>query len=166
MNSTDFGCRTCKNHHDAGDKWCRRHLEQPGIIERGKQVDIEAVLNAETFWKVPDLDVQGLDWLRNHLLSIRRFLENHRAHDVLYDESQSFLWGEDEFDWMDEAKLDEAEGSPRLYIERLGFTTWQQVEEYVSKGTPMDEPSWWTPQDTPEFDAARQKFDALIRERR
>ena len=42
VNDRYFGCRTCKTYTDAGYRWARYQLEDPGIVQDEQPVDVEA----------------------------------------------------------------------------------------------------------------------------
>src|SRR5689334_15711781 len=84
MNDLYFACRTCKNYHDAGYRWCYWTLGHPGMVQRGQLVNLNAVWNASEYWS----GISESDWLRQLLPKVRTFLEHHQAHEVMYGEGQ------------------------------------------------------------------------------
>lgn len=164
MNDVYFICLTCKNYHDAGYRWCYVHLERPGIISRNQAVNVEAVFGATEYWQAEQRPEEEFWWLRRDLPSIRRFLETHRNHDLIYGEAESYLWSEDKLDWMDEGVIEIADRTLRFYIERLGFTKWEQVEDHIKQDDSGLDPMWYL-FDVPEGKTIQQKFEELVRER-
>lgn len=173
MNELYFACRTCKNYIDAGYRWCYAHLERPGIVQKGQPISVEAVLQAEEYWHIPERQDDHAEWLRRDLPKIKAFLEKHRNHEIIYGEDD-FLWGDDgdewDFDWLhEEENSDYAIKSPRYFVERLGFTDWKQVIAYCEESGEDEiyqirRPHWWGHKDD-EF-AAKRKFEELVQQRK
>ena len=83
MNDRYFGCRTCKTYTDAGYRWARYQLEDPGIVQADRPVDVAAVLSADGYWKPPA--GRERDWNCDEILPrVRRFLGIHGGHDLVY----------------------------------------------------------------------------------
>lgn len=143
MNDVYFACRTCKTYHDCGYRWCYWTLEEVGIVERGKPVDLGAVLNASEYWNGAETEA----WLRKLLPKVRFFLDKHKDHDLIYGEDYhiGFMpvtdrdW--DYLDWMNEDQTPSFDLKPRDFVEKLGFRDWKQVTEYVT--TLERKPTWW-----------------------
>jgi hypothetical protein len=141
VNDVYFACRTCKTYQDAGYRWGASTLERSGIVERGKPVEVSAVLNATEYWR----GSQKAAWLDDLLPKVREFLDRHRSHELIYgtgediglvpmdDDDAHFL------DWMNETD-DKFELLPRAFIEKLGYDNWDQVIEHVSR---LEHKPWW-----------------------
>lgn len=157
-----FVCLTCKTYHNAGDRWCWWNLERPGVVRNGEPVDVEAVFRNQEYWNGAALAEEHMQSQRHDLPKIKRFLEKHRAHDVLfYSGSSDFLrYDETFFDWMDEEESEFADLSPRYWVERLGFTTWQQVIECMTERSGGLAETWWYRDLSRE--AAKWKFEKLV----
>ena len=160
MNNVYFACRTCKTYHDCGYRWCYSTLEHPSIVERGAPLDIDAVLTADEYWRGADKE----KWLSVLLPKVRTFLNKHKGHDLIYgnDDDIGFAPVSDHdweyLDWMNEDETPSFDLKPRDFVEKLGFTDWQQVTEYIAnfESTPI----WWhLPADRVR---ARRKFESLI----
>ena len=161
MNIVYFVCRTCKTYQDAGYRWCAWTLEHPGIIERGKPVDVSAVLSATEYWQ----GEQEEPWLQRLLPRVKAFLERHGIHDLVYGEAEDVgllsTTGDDfDFlDWMDEEDEDDyVDLIPRYFIERLGYKDWQQVTEHMAQ---LEHKPWWW-YDNELRDKAKEKFISRI----
>lgn len=85
MNDRYFGCRQCRTYVDAGYRWAYWQLEEPGLVAIGEPVSIDAVFSATEYWSP-----QGDDnnrWLTVDVLPrVRRYLNTHRHHAVIYIE--------------------------------------------------------------------------------
>ena len=139
MNNLFFACKDCKIYIDAGYQWSYWTLEEAQVVERGKPVSIDAVLSAEEYWNPPEGESSG--WLYNGVLpSVRRFLEEHGSHQIIFGTITEFLSTGDEsfLDWMQVGFMPQL--LPRYFVERLGFKTWDQVCNFVAENgsTP-----WW-----------------------
>jgi hypothetical protein len=49
MNDRYFGCRTCKTYTNAGHRWARYQLEDPGIVQADRPVVVKVVLDAVSY---------------------------------------------------------------------------------------------------------------------
>ena len=139
MNDRYFACRTCKNYVDAGYRFCYWTLEHTAIVEASKSVNLDAVWSADEYWA----GGEDCDWLAELLPHVRSFLIEHGMHDLVYGDSESFMPMDDDNNfllWMNEAGY-VLELMPRYFVERLYFTHWKQVEEYISREALP--PFWW-----------------------
>ena len=139
MNDIYFACRTCKNYVDAGYRHAAWTLRHEGIVQDGQPVDLQAVWNAEEYWHGGD----DCDWLAELLPQVRTFLNAHSTHDLIFAEAETFMPYDDDGDfllWMNEAGY-VLELTPRYFVERLHFSHWKQVEEYISREA--SPPMWW-----------------------
>lgn len=163
MNEVYFVCFTCKTYHDAGYRWCSAHLEYPGIVRCSEPVFVEAVFDADEYWKGVELQEEQAQWLHDALPSIKKFLEKHRNHNLSYEVAENFLWNDEELDWMDEEDAEYPDMSPRFFVERLDYIDWQRVVEYVEKveKTIGLEPDWWF--EPTKREKAKRKFEELAR---
>ena len=83
MNDRYFGCRTCKTYTDAGYRWARYQLEDPGIVQADRSVVVKAVLDAVGYWNPPEGHER--DWNCDEILPrVRQFLADHGGHDLIY----------------------------------------------------------------------------------
>lgn len=163
MNNLYFACCDCKIYIDAGYRWAYWQLEQPGVVTRGKYIDVDAVFAAEMYWNPsPDEDVS---WLYQEVLPpVREFLRDHQSHQIIVGEEQDFaLLDGDYFDWMQLGYL--LVPTPRYLVEVLGLQSWDQVFEYMEKQ--RIPPAWWeiTWEDggASPRERGRQKFEDLVR---
>ncbi len=101
MNTPYFACPGCRLYVESGYRWAYWHLEHPGVVQRNGGVDVEAVSACTEYWNPPDEEESG--WLYERILpAVRRFLDDHRDHgivytdeDVIYDEESLFYgWTE------------------------------------------------------------------------
>jgi hypothetical protein len=166
MNNLYFACMHCKEFLDAGYRWAHFKLEVAGFVRRDRPVDVDAVLAAPEYW-VPDGD-----WISRDIHPfVRAFLEAHRAHEIRFGEDESFQSPNDpdeEFEWLELGPGGEPEQpgmapthtleTPRCWITRLGFTSWDQAVARVEQGF---EPTWWFDARTRE--AARRVFERLVK---
>jgi len=92
MNSPYFLCRDHGVYIDAGYRWAYWQLEHTGLVTMGTRVDLAAVLSATSYWQ-PSADEQST-YLSDLLPRIRRFLDLHAGHDVVYLDEQwlSEMW--------------------------------------------------------------------------
>lgn len=142
MNDVYFACQNCQLYIDAGYRWTQN---LSAAIQRGQKVDMDAVFSAVEYWR----GVGGDQYLQNLLQQVRVFLEAHREHDVI------FGWEEDfhHFDaaslgWMEveiDAKNRDESGTeyfwgPRDFVEKLGYTHWEQVLGHIAK---LEWSVWW-----------------------
>jgi hypothetical protein len=100
MNSRYFACPKCKTYTSAGYRWAYWLLEHKGLVEPNRSVDVVAIQAAEDYWN-PPCEPQS-DWLYKQILpTVRAFLSEHAAHDILYVESGEFF-GRDDFEsWLE-----------------------------------------------------------------
>ena len=162
MNDLFFACQDCREYIDAGYRWCYWTLEEPGIVIKGQPINVSDVLNAKAYWTV------DAEWLEDLLPRVSQFLLAHKAHNIVYGNSEDFmefddLTRSDSFlDWINILN-DRPDGfKPRDFVERLGFQTWSQVLDYVKDSA--NQPYWWhswpNPEESP-IHAARIKFESL-----
>ena len=155
MNNSYFACTDCKVYVDAGYRWAVWRLEETGMVSRGKQVSVDSVLAARDYWTPFETD--SANWLRSEVLpSVRRFLDEHKTHRVVYGNTSDFLSSASDglLDWMQVGFLPLL--LPRYFVERLGFKSWDQVSSFVAR---QDSPPWWWMLEWDDLHAkARKKF--------
>ena len=163
MNNLFFACKDCRTYVDAGYRWALWSLEEPGLVTRDRPVSVESVLSAREYWTPPG--TAGADWLRTEVLpSVRRFLEEHRCHHIVFGNTSDFLSpdGDGFLDWMQVGFLPLL--LPRYFVERLGFKTWDQVSNFISR---QDSTPWWWLLEWDDLHAkARKKFQEVVESRR
>jgi hypothetical protein len=159
MNNVYFACHNCKIYVDAGYRWAYWRLEEPGIVIRGRKVDAPAVLAAAAYWNPPQ--DESSSWLYERVLPfVRKFLEDHQSHKLVFGEETDFVRG-DEFDWMQVGYL--AMPTPRYLVEVLGFKAWDQVRSYMEQQKPP--PPWWEVtwgSDPSPHERGKRKFRDLV----
>jgi len=162
MTNLYFACTECKVYVDAGYRWASWWLEEPGIVKRGKPVSAESVLSAREYWTPARTD--SAEWLYSEVLpSVRRFLEEHRCHRLLFGNTADFMLTDANFlDWMQVGFLPLL--LPRYFVERLGFQTWDQVANFIARQDST--PWWWMLEWDNLHDKARKKFQQLIESKR
>ncbi|MDZ4659915.1 MAG: hypothetical protein SH868_20250 [Bythopirellula sp.] len=90
MNEVYFACPNCRFYIDAGYRWAYWLLEEPGIVQRGEGVDVEVVFSCDEYWYPPAEECS--EWLCEKILpSVRKFLEEHRSHGIVYIEEEHIL---------------------------------------------------------------------------
>src|SRR2546426_1899990 len=117
MNNLFFACTECRTYIDAGYRWALWSLEEPGVVTRDRPVSVESVLSAREYWSPPR--TAGADWLYAEVLpSVRRFLEEHRCHRIVFGNTADFLSpdGDGLLDWMQVGFLPLL--LPRYFVER------------------------------------------------
>jgi len=129
-----------KEFLDAGYRWAGHTLEVPGIVRHDQTRRCRRRIGATEYW-VPDGD-----WIsRNIHPFVREFLETHRAHSIQFGEDESFQSPDDldeSFEWLQvgpdgEPAMEPARSwneGPRCWIDKLGFTFWDQVVAQVEQG--------------------------------
>lgn len=159
MNNLYFACTDCKVYIDAGYGWAYWSLEEPGVVSRGLPVSVEAVLSAREYW-APSR-TESADWLYEKVLpSVRKFLERHVRHSIIYGCMADFLPvdGEGFLDWLQIGFMPQM--LPRYFVEYLGLKTWDEVSRFVAN---QDSAPWWWMLDWDNLhDKARKKFQELI----
>ena len=161
MNDRYFVCLDCKIYIDAGYRWAYATLEEPGIVEQGKSVRAFDVQKARDYWNPPQEEHEH--WLYDEVLpSVRRFLDAHQEHHLLYGEREDFISNDEGgfLDWMQIGFLPVE--LPRYFVTYLGFTSWKQVESYIEKMDEADRPWWWKLEWQDIHTKARQKFESLV----
>jgi hypothetical protein len=159
MSNLYFACTDCKTYVDAGYRWASWWLEEPGIVKRGKPVPVDLVLSAREYWTPTRTD--SADWLYSEVLpSVRRFLEEHKCHRLVFGNTADFLSsdGDGLLDWMQVGFLPLL--LPRYFVERLGFQTWDQVSNFIARQDST--PWWWMLEWDDLHDKARRKFQELV----
>lgn len=159
MNNLYFACTDCKTYVDAGYRWASWWLEQPSIVKRGKPVSVDLVLSAKDYWSPGVSD--GAQWLHTEVLpAVRRFLEEHRTHQIVFGPSGDFLSPDSSglLDWMQVGFLPLL--LPRYFVERLGFKTWDQVSNFIARQD--NSPWWWMLEWEDLHTKARSKFLELV----
>lgn len=156
-----FACKTCKIYINAGDRWAYWTLEDAGVAGKGAPISTRAILSAPEYWN-PD-EGEASNWLiREVFPSVRTFLSEHEAHQVVFGDQDDFLYGDaedyykDYFNWMQLGYA--ASPSIRLLVELLHLKTWDEVCNYV-----RDRPPSWMCHDM--IDAAKRKFEELVHSR-
>jgi hypothetical protein len=134
-------------------------LDATGVIKRGEQISVEAVLSADQYWDAPKAETSN--WLYNEVLpSVRSFLETHKQHRIVFGlQEEAVAKTDDEmFDWMEVGHF--FQSLPRYYVEVLRFITWEQVLDRIAEDG--REPWWMTNwNDWPE--KAKKKFQECVR---
>jgi len=159
MTNLYFACTDCKVYVDAGYRWAGWWLEDPGVVKRGKRVAVDSVLSAREYWTPGKTD--GAQWLYTEVLpSVRRFLDAHRFHRIVFGNTGDFLSLDDNglLDWMQVGFLPLL--LPRYFVERLGFKTWDEVASFVARQDRA--PWWWMLEWDGLHEKARKKFQQLI----
>lgn len=162
MTNLYFACTDCKVYVDAGYRWAAWQLEEPGIVKRGKPVSVESVVSAKEYWTPGK--TEGAQWLYGEVLpSVRRFLREHRCHRIVFGNTADFFSSEDDalLDWMQVGFLPLL--SPRYFVERLGFQTWDQVSNFIARQEST--PWWWMLEWDDLHTKARKKFQELVESR-
>ena len=157
-----FACLDCKVFVDAGYRWAVWQLEETGLVMRGQAATVDRLLSARDYWTPPKSESSY--WLEAEVLpSVRRFLDEHHCHRILFGGTADFLSPEpdDILNWMQVGFLPVL--LPRYFVERLGFETWDQVAGFVAV---QDSPPWWWMLEWDDLhDKARKKFQELIASR-
>lgn len=159
MTNLYFACTDCKVYVDAGYRWAAWCLEEPGVVKRGKVVVVDSVLSAREYWTPGKTD--GAQWLYSEVLpSVRRFLNEHRFHRIVFGNTGDFLSLDDSslLDWMQVGFLPLL--LPRYFVERLGFKTWDEVSNFIARQDST--PWWWMLEWDGLHEKARKKFQQLI----
>jgi hypothetical protein len=160
--NTYFACTDCKVYVDAGYRWASWALEEPGVVERGKPVSVESVLSARGYWTPGK--TEGAQWLYREVLPpVRRFLEEHRCHRLVFGNTADFLSsdGDGLLDWMQVGFLPLL--LPRYFVERLGFKTWDEVASFIARQD--NTPWWWMLEWDDLHSKAMKKFQAAVESR-
>ena len=163
MTNRYFACTDCKVYVDAGYRWATWWLEEPGIVKRGKSVSAESVFNATEYWAPGQ--TEGAQWLYGEVLpSVRRFLEEHKSHGLVFGNTADFLSGGGYglLDWMQVGFLPLL--LPRYFVERLGFKTWDEVASFI--GSQDSTPWWWMLEWDDVHSKAKKKFQELVESNR
>jgi hypothetical protein len=157
MNNLYFACTSCKVFVDAGYRWAYWTLEEAGVVKRRNIVDPGSVLAAEEYWN-PEPDDRSKWLLEEVLPSVRRFIQEHGEHTIVFDESDVFHdTGPDWFlEWIQEGYL--FYPLPRFCLERLRCNSWTAVCEYMNRV--RFKPSWWT--DREERERAERWYKARL----
>jgi hypothetical protein len=163
MNSLYFACADCKVYIDAGYRWAYWELDKTGLVARGKQVNVESVLAAESYWNPPK--EEGSRWLYEGVFPpLRQFLEEHKSHQMVFGEIEDFTPSDDDYyiDWMQIGYL--MMPTPRYLVEVLGFESWEQVGQYMQEQEIP--PAWWEVTwsgDPSPHEQGKRKFEELVR---
>lgn len=162
MNNLYFACGNCKIYIDAGYRWVYWELEEAGVVSRRKEVNVDAVLAAESYWNPPK--DENSRWLYDEVLPpLRSFISEHRAHKIVFGESEDFAPDNDEldFEWMQVGYL--LMPTVRYLVEVLGLESWHEVCELMERKEIA--PGWWEDTwsgDPPPREKGRQKFEELV----
>jgi hypothetical protein len=163
MNNLYLACRDCKIYIDAGYRWAYWELEKAGIVVRGDEVNVKAVLAAESYWNPPK--DENSRWLYEKVFPpLGEFLRDHGSHTIVFGEEDDFSPSDDSFDWMQVGYL--LMETPRYLVEVLGLKTWDQVRAYMEEL--KSPPAWWqiTWQGDPSpHEKGKQKFEELVRQK-
>jgi hypothetical protein len=159
MNTLYFSCTDCKIYTNAGYRWAYWTLEDKGIVQKGMRVSVNAFMGAEEYWNPPAEATSN--WLYDEVLpGVRAFLQEHNDHRIIFADSDNFLFsGSDDtyFEWLQVGYL--ANISPRTLVEKLGFKTWEEANDYLSK---HDSPPWWWDHTEELRDQGKAKFEELV----
>lgn len=101
MNDRYFACPKCCRFTDAGYRWAYWELEHPGYVSLDSSVNVESLFQCASYWN-PVADERS-DWLEKTILpTVRSFIEKHRAHGIVYVESDR-LYCEDSlpYNWIE-----------------------------------------------------------------
>ena len=155
MNCVYFACKTCELYIDAGYRWTQT---LPDSIKRGQSVDRESILSATEYWR----GVKGNDYLRILLQRIKAFLDAHQEHEVIFAEEDDFHhFDARSLGWMeiDHSSNDKYFWGPRDFVEKLGYTRWEQVVEHIAG---LEWGNWWFENMELRFEG-RRKFEWFVR---
>ena len=186
MNNLYFACVDCKIYIDAGYRWAYWELEKAGVVKRGKEVNLGAVLAAEKYWNPTDedssewLEIEAIliakgylkaastgertDWLYKEVFPpLRQFLAEHRDDRMVFGQYEDFVPDDDdsELDWMQVGYL--LRKTPRYFVEVLGLRTWDEVSEHMEGQ--VHTPAWWSGSYLDEYEKRRRKFEELVSEK-
>jgi hypothetical protein len=159
MNNSYFACTDCKVYVDAGYQWSVWWLEERGVVGRGKSVSADSVLAAKDYWT--PFEAESANWLRSEVLpSVRRFLDEHKTHRIVYGNTSDFLGSGSDglLDWMQVGFLPLL--LPRYFVERLGFKTWDEVASFIARQDST--PFWWMLEWDDLHAKVRKKFQDLV----
>jgi hypothetical protein len=120
---------------------------------------VDSVLSAREYWTPGKTD--SAQWLYSEVLpSVRRFLDEHRFHRIVFGNTGDFLSLDDSglLDWMQVGFLPLL--LPRYFVERLGFKTWDEVSNFIARQDST--PWWWMLEWDGLHEKARKKFQQLI----
>lgn len=161
MNALFFACCDCKVYVGAGDRWAYWTLEEQGAVVRGSRTYPDAVLCEDGYWNPPKEEDNR--WLYESVLpGVRRFLNDHRSHYLVFGQEEDFAPGEDSYlDWMQTGYL--AQLTPRYLVEVLGLTSWSEVRSYIEREEIP--PAWWEIRNCgspPPIEKARNRFEELV----
>jgi hypothetical protein len=151
MNNVYFSCEACKVYINAGYRWCYWALEKPGVVSPEIPVDVDAVLARKEYWAGEAKNA----WLADRLPKVHRFLEVHSLHRVEYGDLERLVENNEHLNWLCE---DEDELLPRYFVERLGYTQWEQVRSHLKR---HQHRPWWSV-DEESKENARVKFHELV----
>ncbi len=90
LNDKYFVCKHDKSYVDAGYRWAYWTLEKKSIVELGKPVRVDILLNHDEYWNPSEEEKD--DWLCMDILpTVKDFLSSHKEHKILYvDEEYIF----------------------------------------------------------------------------
>lgn len=163
MNFLYFACCDCKVYIDPGHRWAYSELEQAGIVSRGQEVNVEAVLSAEKYWR-PTRD-EETRWLYEEVFPpVRQFLHEHKSHRILFGELDDFVRDDDAMNWMQVGFA--LMPTPRYLVEVLGFRSWERVSDYMEEL--KIPPAWWEVTwdgDPSPHEKGKRKFEELVRKK-
>ena len=92
MNCRYFVCCDHLVYIDAGYRWAYWYLEYPKIIAKDSPFDVTAVLTCKEYWDyLPD----DIGYLSRLMPLVRRFLDDHSGHNLVYAEEEWLLDQED-----------------------------------------------------------------------
>ena len=115
-----FACTDCRIYREVDPCACRL-LEHPYPIPLGTSLDIDRILLEHgLFSRFADADSA----LGESLRAIQTFLENHRAHSVLFLEKNN-LPDDYHLNWLKVGGSPDS--SPRFYVEVLKMPNWEYV---------------------------------------
>ena len=159
MNDLYFACTGCKTYTNAGYRWAYWTLEDKGVVQKGKPISVKATLSAEEYWNPPVEETSN--WLHNEVFpGVRVFLQEHNGHSIIFGDQDDFLFSESDdtyFEWLHVGYL--AGVSPRTLAEQLGFTTWEEANDYLSK---QERPPWWWDHTEELRNQGKAKFEELV----
>lgn len=137
MNNVYFACLKCKIYIDAGYRWAYWSLEHTAVVEQGKPINVDAILQASQYWNVP---ADGGWPTLIHLQDVRKFLSDHARHELTYGDDEKFLPDLDSdeiLDWLEIGS--DAAPTIRGIMSSPDFHCWEDVVSYFKEHLPP----WW-----------------------
>jgi hypothetical protein len=135
---------------DAAGRWAILKLVNTRIVsDEGEEraINVEKVLSCTEYIE--------------RLPVTKEFLTTHKEHEIIFTALDSIYETGEWLELLPTGRIDPYDMKPRCFVEKLNFTKWEEVEDYLKK---LDNPPIWV-EDEGYLRMAKEKFKQLVKDK-